>query len=168
VLCEIQEHSDLTYRVFDYNRRDAHGKARELHVEKAMDVICFGEQRGGKIAPARMDRGNRVESYFAACRYFATMKWEFSRPLAAVTSRERFDLLIFLNGRGSIRWGSDRVDYAPMQTWMLPAALGAYELAPDSPTTLLRTFVPGDLDEFARHLADEGVPQTAVRALVHR
>jgi mannose-6-phosphate isomerase len=167
-LCEIQEHSDLTYRVYDYNRRDARGNARELHVEKALDVISFGEQRGGKIAPARMDRGGWVETYFAACRYFATAKWEFSKPLAAASSREHFDLLIFLDGRGSIRWGGERVEYAPMQTWMLPGALGAYELAPDSPTALLRAFVPGDLDEFARLLADQGVPQTALRAMVHR
>lgn len=168
VLCEIQEHSDLTYRVYDYNRRDARGQARELHVEKALDVIRFGEQRGGKIVPARVDRGSRVETYFAACRYFATMKWQFSNSIPASTSREHFDLLIFLEGRGGIRWGSEHVAYTPMQTWMLPAALGAYELAPDSPTALLRTFLPGDLDEFARLLADQGVPQTAVRALVHK
>jgi mannose-6-phosphate isomerase len=167
VLCEIQEHSDLTYRVYDYNRRDATGKSRELHVEKALDVIRFGEQTGGKITPARMDRGGRVETYFAACRYFASMKWEFSKPVAATTSHEHFDLLIFLDGRGCIRWGSERVDFAPMQVWMLPAALGAFELAPDSPTALLRTFVPGDLDEFARQLSDQGVPQAALRALVH-
>ena len=49
VLCEIQEYSDLTYRVFDYNRRDAQGRSRELHIEKALQVMRFGEQRGGKI-----------------------------------------------------------------------------------------------------------------------
>ena len=168
VLCEIQEHSDLTYRVYDYNRRDAHGNARELHIEKALDVIQFGERRGGKVVPARIDRGTRVETYFASCRYFATVQWEFCRLLASSTSREHFDVLIFLDGRGEIRWGSEHAEYAPMQTWILPAALGTYELAPVSPTTLLRTFLPGDLDEFARLLADQGVPQTAVRALVHR
>lgn len=168
VLCEIQEHSDLTYRVYDYNRRDAAGKPRELHVRKALDVIRFGPQTGGKITPARMDRRGRVETYFAACRYFASVKWEFSKPVAAATSRDRFDLLIFLEGRGSIRWASERMQYAPVQVWMLPAALGAYELAPDSPTALLRTFVPGELDEFARQLADQGLPQAALRALVHR
>lgn len=168
VLCEIQEHSDLTYRVYDYNRRDARGNARELHVEKALDVIRFGEPRGRKIAPVRIDRGGLAETYFAACRYFATMKWEFSKRIAAATSRKHFDLLIFLDGRGSIRWGSERGEYLPMQTWMLPAALGAYELAPDSPTALLRTYVPGDLDEFARGLAEQGVPQAALRGLVHR
>ena len=56
-LCEIQQHSDLTYRVFDYNRRDAQGKPRELHIEKALEVMRFGEQRGGKIEPVRIKRG---------------------------------------------------------------------------------------------------------------
>jgi len=168
VLCEIQEHSDLTYRVYDYNRRDTSGKSRELHVEKALDVIRFGEQRGGKIAPVRLERSGKAETYFAACRYFAAMKWEFSKRVSAVTSLEHFDLLIFLEGRGSIRWGSERLEYAPMQTWMLPAALGAYDVAPDSSTSLLRAYVPGDLDEFARELTEHGVPQAALRGLVHR
>src|SRR6202034_1926958 len=44
VLCEVQEYSDLTYRVLDYNRRDAQGRSRELHIEKALQVIRFGEQ----------------------------------------------------------------------------------------------------------------------------
>jgi len=61
VLCEIQEYSDLTYRVFDYNRRDAQGRSRELHIEKALQVMRFGEQHGGKIEPVRMTRdGNKI------------------------------------------------------------------------------------------------------------
>ncbi len=48
VLCEIQQNSDLTYRVYDYNRRDAQGRARELHVEKALEVIQFGRTEGRK------------------------------------------------------------------------------------------------------------------------
>jgi mannose-6-phosphate isomerase len=168
VLCEIQEYSDITYRVFDYNRRDARGNARQLHVEKALDVIHFGEQRGGKIAPVRIERDGIEETYFAVCRYFVAVKWEFTQSIAADTSREHFDLLIFLDGYGSIRWGTEQVEYAPMQAWLLPAALGACELAPDAPTTLLRAYVPGDLSEFARRIAEQGVPQAALRALVHR
>ncbi len=168
VLCEIQEHSDITYRVYDYNRRDANGKSRELHIEKALDVIRFGEQRGGKIDPVRIEHGSKAETYFAACRYFVTVKWEFSKTIAAATSREHFDLLIFLDGSGSIRWGGQSVNYAPMQTWLLPAALGAYELTPDSATSLLRSYVPSDLDKFAHELAGEGVPQAALAWLVHR
>jgi mannose-6-phosphate isomerase len=168
VLCEIQEYSDLTYRVFDYNRRDARGKARELHVEKALDVIRFGEQRGGKIAPVRIERDGLQETYFAVCRYFVTVKWEFSQSITTDTSLEHFDLLIFLEGHGRIRWGGGQMEYDPMQTWLLPAGLGAFELAPHAPTALLRSYVPGDLSEFARKAAEQGVPQAGLRALVHR
>jgi mannose-6-phosphate isomerase len=168
VLCEIQEHSDITYRVYDYDRRDAQGKSRELHIDKALDVIQFGEQRGGKIDPVQIEHGGKVETYFAACRYFVTVKWEFSKQIAAATSREHFDLLIFLAGNGSIRWGGHSVNYAPMQTWMMPAALGAYELAPDSPTAVLRSYVPSDLEKFAQELAGLDVSQATLSRLVHR
>jgi mannose-6-phosphate isomerase len=166
-LCEIQEQSDLTYRVFDYNRRDAQGKARELHVEKALEVIQFGEQSGGKVEPVRIERGAVTETYFVACRYFATEKWEFSERVAAATSREHFDLLIFLEGNGSIHWGEEHLAYAPMQAWMTPAALGAYRLAPESRTVLLRTYVPSHIDEFVRRLSDQGIEEAAWSRLVY-
>src|SRR5579862_5001950 len=57
VLCEVQQNSDLTYRVYDYNRRDAQGRARELHIDKALDVMRFGKQLGGKVQPLSVNRG---------------------------------------------------------------------------------------------------------------
>ena len=149
VLCEIQQHSDITYRVYDYNRRDAKGRTRELHVEKALDVIRYGEQRGGKIQPAQIHRGSVAETRLAACEYFATEHWEFGERMERVTSGEHFDVLIFLEGKGSIRWGGKSEPYGPAQVWLLPASLGKYELLPEvqepgaTPrTSLLRTYVP--------------------------
>jgi mannose-6-phosphate isomerase len=167
VLCEVQEYSDLTYRVFDYNRRDAQGRSRELHIEKALRVIRFGEQHGGKIQPARIVRGGVTETFFVACRFFAAEKWGFAERAAATTSPEHFDLLIFLEGRGSIQWGSESVEYAPAQTWLLPAALGAYHLAPGERTSLLRAYVPLPFDESARKLAAQGVSDAALSHLVY-
>jgi mannose-6-phosphate isomerase len=166
VLCEIQEHSDLTYRVYDYNRRDANGQARPLHVEKALDVIRFGKQTCGKMQPARIERGAVAETHFVACKYFAAERWDFSRPIDANASPERFDLLVFLEGSGHIVWGNERAEYAPAQVWMIPAALGKYQLAPEAPTSLLRTYVPGDLAEFSRRLAVRGVPESAASRIV--
>lgn len=149
VLCEIQQNSDITYRVYDYSRRDAKGRARELHVEKALDVIRFGEQRGGKIQTVQTHRGAVAKTHLAACEYFTTERWEFGERIESVTSREHFDLLIFLEGSGSIRWGANSEPYGPAQVWLLPASLGKYELHPSprnaaqpSPTSLLRTHVP--------------------------
>ena len=168
VLCEIQEYSDLTYRVYDYNRRDAHGKPRDLHVEKAFDVIRLGEQLGGKIDPVVVKRGALTQTFFATCRYFATAKWEFSEHITATTSSEHFDLLVVLEGRGKIQWAQQAAEYGPMQVWLLPAALGEYVLAPQNATSMLQTFVPKSLDAFERKLSEAGVAQDARSRIVHR
>ena len=166
VLCEIQEHSDVTYRVFDYNRRTAEGKPRALHIEQALAVINFGEQSGGKLEPVRITRGALAETYFIACRYFATEKWEFAERVAAVTRPEHFDLLVLLAGSGRIEFGDAAAGYAPAQVWLLPAGLGAYQIAPQSLTTLLRTYVP-DVNDFVRRLADQRVEESAWSRLVY-
>lgn len=167
VLCEIQEQSDLTYRVYDYNRRDAQGRARELHIQKALDVIRFGQQSGGKIEPARVKRDSVEETYFIACRCFATEKWEFAERAVAETSREHFDLVIILEGSGKFEWSDLSASYAPAQAWLVPAALGKYALEPSSRTALLRTYVPRDANEFLHRLKSQGVEESAVSRLVH-
>jgi len=166
-LCEIQQQSDLTYRVYDYNRLDARGRSRPLHIEKALTVMRFGKQFGGKIQPAQIARGSIKKTYFAACRYFVTDRWESSERVSANTSGEHFDILIFLEGRGCISWGSERAAYEPPQVWIIPAALGSYHLEPQSRTTVMRTFVPGDLRKVTQTLAEEGVGEADRSRLIH-
>lgn len=167
VLCEIQEYSDLTYRVYDYNRRDASGKPRELHIGKALDVLRFGEQSGGKVEPLCIERDGVWETYLAACRYFASEKWEFGRAVAAASSHEHFDLMIFLEGSGRFEWSDGIAEYSQAQTWMIPAALGTYEISPNSRTSLLRTYVPTDMGEFAGRLEERGVDRSRWSRLVY-
>jgi mannose-6-phosphate isomerase len=168
VLCEIQEQSDITYRVYDYNRRNAAGETRALHIDKAMDVIRFGEQEGGKIEPVTIERGPLSETYLAACRYFVTERWEFSESISQKTSPEHFDLLISIAGRGLIETGEEKIAYAPAQVWLMPAALGAYQIVPQERTEFLRTFVPGGLDEYVRQLGERGVSESQLTQLVHK
>jgi mannose-6-phosphate isomerase len=167
VLCEIQEHSDLTYRVYDYNRRDRKGQVRPLHIEKALETIQFGEQKGGKIEPVRIERNSMATTYFAACRYFVTEKWEFDRSLSRRVHPELFELLIFLAGSGEIHWDGGTVKYGPAQVWLLPAALGTYELRPGSDSQVLRTYVPVDMDAWGRELEHQGVGKKDWSRLVH-
>jgi mannose-6-phosphate isomerase len=166
VLCEVQQQSDLTYRVYDYNRRDAQGRARELHVEKALDVMRFGAQTCGRLEPVRVERDGVSESYFVACPYFATERWDFAAPARAASSPERFEVLIVLEGKGSIRRTGGSAKYGPAHVWLIPAALGEYELVPDTHTSLLRTFVPGDRNELKRVLATRGVKDSALTKLL--
>ena len=107
-----------------------------------------------------------TETFYAACRYFAAERWEFCERIAAVTSTEHFDLLIILEGRGRIEFAGGAESFGPAELWLLPAALGAYQLAPDSPATLLRAYVP-DLNVFVQRLADERIAEADWSRVVH-
>ncbi|HEY0703297.1 MAG TPA: type I phosphomannose isomerase catalytic subunit [Candidatus Acidoferrales bacterium] len=166
VLCEIQQSSDLTYRVYDYGRRDAAGKPRELHLDKAFDVTRFGPQLGGKIAPASIDNHGTRKTFLAACPYFATERWQFAAPIASQSSPEHFELWIVIEGSGSLRWSGESEDFAPAQVWMIPAGLGRFELAPKSSTTILRTFVPSSPAAVAADWTRQGITKSDAARLV--
>ena len=166
VLCEVQQHSDLTYRIFDYDRVQADGTRRPLHRRQARAVMRFDAQRGGKIEPLRTRRDTREETFLATCRYFSTELWEFAEGVAAETAPEQFELLVFLAGRGRIEWGCESAEYERAQVWLLPAALGAYRLTPDSETKLLRAYVP-DLEEFAQRMAARQIELSALSRVMH-
>lgn len=115
-------------------------------------------------------RNGVTETYLAACPYFATEKWEFDGPVTAASSHEHFDLLVFLEGGGRIQWTdgtAGTADYARAQSWLIPAALGAYEIAPKSRTSLLRTYQPADMDEFVRRLEERGVDRSRWSKLIY-
>jgi mannose-6-phosphate isomerase len=166
VLCEVQQHSDLTYRIFDYNRVGSDGKPRPLHIRQALNVMRFGEQSGGLCDPVRVTHGAVTETFYAACRHFATERWEFQERVAAVTSPEHFDLLIFLDGKGRIEFADGAESYTSAETWLIPSGLGAYQLLPETASMLLRTYVP-DLNSFVQRLSDERVAEAAWSRVVH-
>jgi len=166
MMCEIQEQSDITYRVFDYRRKGADGKERPLHVRQALEVLQFGEQTGERVKPVvKAGRGLTVK-YLAACRYFATERWEFTGRIGAITSAGSFELLVFLSGVGELEWSGQGQRYAAHQVWFLPAALGAYQISAEQSSTLLRTFVP-DLNEYCRRLDGLGIPREEWSRVVH-
>jgi uncharacterized protein YjlB len=80
---------------------------------------------------------------------------------------ELFELLIFLAGSGEIHWDGGTVKYGPAQVWLLPAALGTYELRPGSDSQVLRTYVPVDMDAWGRELEHQGVGKKDWSRLVH-
>jgi mannose-6-phosphate isomerase len=150
VLCEVQEYSDLTYRVYDYGRVDARGKPRELHIEKALDVMNFGTV--GKVLPAALPSGDG--SLLAACRYFATERWNVSSRCGWQLDETQFELVVILAGNGAL--GREHEEpYHGGECWMLPAALETFAMNPSAPTVMLRTYVP-DLAVLRANLEQEG------------
>lgn len=72
MLAEIQQNSDITYRLYDWDRVDSEGKPRELHVDQALEVTRFEGLGSGRIAPLRCTEDTYEREYLCACRFFAT------------------------------------------------------------------------------------------------
>jgi mannose-6-phosphate isomerase len=141
-LCEIQQNSDITYRVFDYNRLTMEGQPRELHVEKAMDVIRFGEQQGGRIEPAEIKDASTEISVLVECSHFAVVKSVINDRQYRVRSGKQFEILIVLQGSGRIEVPGGRVEYAAGQAWLMPASVRDCMFAPEKRTTILLASAP--------------------------
>jgi mannose-6-phosphate isomerase len=155
VLCEVQEYSDLTYRVYDYGRIDAQGKPRDLHVDKALEVMRFGGCRGGRVVPLQLPAKRVSEILLAACSHFAAERWDIPVTVPSESLRERFEIFIVLAGTGYIHWQGSPLMYGRGQCWLIPASLGGFSLQPEQKSTVIRTYVP-DLADLASEFRKSG------------
>ena len=151
VVCEIQEYSDLTYRVYDYGRVDARGKPRELHIQKALDVIQFGRSIHGKVSRLPLPSHGSQKVLLSACPYFATERWKIMTPVEVASDPEHFELLVVLTGNGEFAWSGRSAKFQYGECWLIPARLSKFSLNPQEPTKLLKTYVP-DLQELRNGL----------------
>jgi mannose-6-phosphate isomerase len=164
VICEVQQYSDLTYRVYDYGRVDAQGKPRELHIEKATRVMDFNAVQEFKTQPLVMGRegmelaiDDRGSTLLAACRYFAAGKWDLSRAQKWSSEDEtsQFVLSVFLAGTGQLEWKEGSGAYKAGECWFTPAEMEDWSVIPYQPTSILTAVVP-DLPAVVRELKSEG------------
>ncbi len=156
VVFEVQEYSDLTYRVYDYGRVDPNGKPRELHVEKALAVTNFSDGVIGKVPRVSLPTQRGTRSLLAACRYFATERAEYAGLCDCSTNKARFELLVVLGGSGQIRWTGGEANYAPGQCWFIPANLDVFVIQPLQESSIIRTYVP-DLPAAKKRWIDSGL-----------
>ena len=134
VLCEVQQYSDLTYRVYDYDRKDGRGTPRALHIQKAMDVIRFGVEQSTRATPETIERDGVLISTLVESPYFEVKKWEMAhleklhfnfgdRGLG----KGRFAIMVILEGEGSLTWsslqGNDEfsLNFKRGECWFVPA-----------------------------------------------
>jgi mannose-6-phosphate isomerase len=142
VVCEVQEYSDLTYRVYDYDRVDSSGKSRELHLQKALEVTRFEGTRSGRVPSLPLHSPDACKYLLAACQFFATERWDCDRTTLLEGDPVEFQLVIILSGSGELYDSEFSYSYRPGQAWFLPANLPLVLLQPKEPTSLLRITVP--------------------------
>lgn len=138
LLVEVQECSHLTYRVFDWGRA-----GRELHIQKALDVIQFSKRTGGRVgAGGARGHGGQVERVgpirqLVSCDKFRFELLRCDRDLTLANRERRPHILVVIEGRGSLltdtETGLDLGD-----TILVPADTEQYAVRPDGSLRLLR------------------------------
>ena len=152
ILYELQEYSDVTYRLYDYGRLTAEGKPRELHIGRSLDVMHYEPTNTHKMQPVVLnDAGNgNLHRCLVACRYFVLEELAFQGPLSGTTSPTSCQILSLLDGECTLRsGGDDALLLGKGATVVLPAQLGAYTLEGSS-CRLLRSYVPTPDDDLLR------------------
>jgi mannose-6-phosphate isomerase len=130
VIAEIQQNSNVTYRVYDYGRLGADGKPRALHIAQALDVT--------ECKPPKTDWD--FGGHLAKCDYFTVDvfhgSWQDTCDAASFTS------LLFVEGKGALTCGTETRSAQKGDSFFLPAGSGAFEVKGDC--TVLRTRVGTD------------------------
>ena len=133
LICEIQQNSNVTYRVYDYNRPGADGKPRPLHVNKALDVIV--NYTPAEIEALRFSRDVKPRddssALLAACDKFVVTRYDICGKVTVDADETSFVSLTFTDGDGVIVFDGCEYEFTKGDTYFLPAGMGRAELRSD-------------------------------------
>ena len=140
LLAEVQESSNVTYRVYDYDRVDKNGKKRELHFDKAVQVMDMG------IAPDIKQKKRLVKYYpgcsrelLCRCKYFETERIQVTKGFSFSVMENSFQVLMCLDGYGQVEVDGDKpVRFSKGETVFLPAGIGRCLIIGDTSVLKIR------------------------------
>ncbi len=128
LIAEIQQNSDLTYRVYDYERRQADGTLRPLHTEKALAVVRpFAES---EVEEIRFEKGRGDKDLLANSRYFKVRRQVVSGESEALfRNGDSFTSLLCVAGEGTLHHAGIEYSVRKGDSYFLPAGMGEYTLS---------------------------------------
>ncbi|MHB1483251.1 MAG: type I phosphomannose isomerase catalytic subunit [Saccharofermentanales bacterium] len=129
VIAEIQQNSDVTYRIYDYNRKGPDNKGRVLHIDKALDVSRLSKDEfDGKPLRQPVDIPGAKMTVLAECVYFNVKEYEISDEFEMTAGQESFQGLVFVEGNGVILYGETQIEFKRGDTFFIPADMGKYTI----------------------------------------
>lgn len=124
LICEIQQNSNCTYRVYDYGRVGADGRPRELHVEKALAVSKLSPSDTGDKQGAEEAIPGGTVKLLASCRYFTTRRYRVETQAALELDGSTFASVVVTEGSGSVAGPENTVEFGPADSLFVPADTG--------------------------------------------
>jgi len=146
LLAEIQQTSDITYRIYDWNRTGNNGKPRELHTDLALDVIDF--KTSGESRIVKEPVLNRTIN-LVSCEFFTTNVIDFNKPVIKDYNLfNSFMIYICVEGEFMIRWDGKSEPVSKGETVLLPAMIKDIVLEPMMESRILEVFINTVLNQY--------------------
>jgi mannose-6-phosphate isomerase len=140
VVAEIQESSDITYRIYDYKRTDDQGNERELHTDQALDVIQFEALRNPKTH--YHTELNEITP-LVHCEYFNTNLIRLDSPLTRNYGPiDSFVVYMCVEGKIKIECDGEKTFLVKGETALIPAQINEIGLIPEEASALLEVYIP--------------------------
>lgn len=156
MLAEIQQNSNSTYRVYDFNRVDKNGKKRPLHIEKALDVIDF--ELSSRIEKAKgldVKIGfHSTKKYAVANKYYTIELYSIQEKVEENADGSKFHIYVFVEGEGKINYESGSIQVKCGESVLIPASMGAYSL--EGSMKFIKSYVPDIKSDIITPLTDAG------------
>ena len=139
VLVEIQQTSDITYRISDWGRLDDSGKSRELHTDLATDAIDFDSVDSLKTSTVININSS---ANIAECEFFTTnLQWIDRAVMKNYESIDSFIIYICVEGSFNVRWNKNSEEISLGETVLIPATLRELTLEPTPEAKLLEVYI---------------------------
>lgn len=142
ILAEVQQNSNTTYRLYDYNRRDQSGNLRPLHIEKALNVIDFNtESRKTRKKGLNYELGKSgFARILVANSYFCTEFFSIAGSVLQDTGNRQFHIYVCIDGAGYLCWNEGNMRLEKGDTVLIPSSSGKYSI--DGDLKALKAYVP--------------------------
>lgn len=139
LIAEIQQASDTTYRLFDWNRVDADGQPRPLHIDQALDVIDFDYGPVNPLVPE--PTGRAAVHRLVSCDMFLMDHWQINTA-RSIPCADRCHIVTVLRGTVRVAGDPSRQPLTKGDTVLLPASLVDVEVTPEADAELLDMYPP--------------------------
>lgn len=121
LICEIQQSSNCTYRMYDYDRRDRFGNLRPLHINKAIDVIKTESMEDLNHREIKTDAAGNKKTMLVQCKYFECNKYNVQKELQIPIDEASFQSIMIMEGAGTISAGEQSMEFKRGDSFFIPA-----------------------------------------------
>ena len=138
LLAEIQQTSDITYRIYDWDRVDAKGNSRELHTDLAVEAINFNMDRNYKVSYANIENNSNE---MVSCPYFTTNFLPVSKSITKQNEYDSFQIYLCVSGSVVFKANGLKTEASVGETVLIPASVKDITIFPKEHSELLEVYI---------------------------